>query len=205
MAAPSATPAPKLYFAYGSNLSLMQMIGQRCPHSTYVGIGLIRGWKWIINERGYANVVEVSPQSAATNLTTVSLLPTGDEAFNANHRVWGLIYSLPPADEIILDIYEGVPHAYGKEAIDMEFWSAEEIPDGLDGSEDWFIKEGNEGANEKALVYIDRNNTSDDEPNEEYIYRMARGIMEAGEKGWPTQWARKVMRKEFFGGADESV
>lgn len=49
----------KYYFAYGSNLAHTQM-ARRCPSAgSPVGVALLRGWKWIINERGYANIVEV--------------------------------------------------------------------------------------------------------------------------------------------------
>ncbi|KAM4055277.1 gamma-glutamyl cyclotransferase, AIG2-like domain-containing protein [Hirsutella rhossiliensis] len=84
-----------LYFAYGSNMSTAQM-RQRCPHSTPVGLGLLSGWAWIINERGYANVV-VEDRAEAPG-------------------VYGLLYLLPPRDEERLDGYEGVPQAYEKVA-----------------------------------------------------------------------------------------
>jgi gamma-glutamylcyclotransferase len=47
-----------LYFAYGSNLSTRQML-ERCPSSTPVGLGYLHGWEWLINERGYANILRV--------------------------------------------------------------------------------------------------------------------------------------------------
>lgn len=85
-----------LYFAYGSNMSTAQM-RQRCPLSTPVGLGLLEGWMWIINERGYANMV-VARDGAE---------PGG---------VYGLLYLLPPPDEERLDAHEGVPWAYEKVA-----------------------------------------------------------------------------------------
>ncbi|KAK5013992.1 hypothetical protein LTR60_003581 [Cryomyces antarcticus] len=56
-----------LYFGYGSNLWLHQM-ARRCPDSTYKGIARLEGHRWIINKRGYANVVAVAsvPSSAAS-------------------------------------------------------------------------------------------------------------------------------------------
>ena len=51
------------YFAYGSNLSVEQMAG-RCRDSATssmpVAIARLDGWRWIICERGYANVVPAS-------------------------------------------------------------------------------------------------------------------------------------------------
>ncbi|KAL1648495.1 hypothetical protein SLS58_002250 [Diplodia intermedia] len=81
-APPAAPPPPPstLYFAYGSNLWLDQM-HRRCPSSVYLGVGRLHGsnssntgWRWIINERGYANVVEVelssSSSSSSSNTST---------------------------------------------------------------------------------------------------------------------------------------
>ena len=85
-----------MYFGYGSNLWLDQMT-RRCPESKFVGLGLLRGWKWFINNRGYANVVR-SPE----DLT------------------YGLVYEISPSDEASLDRSEGVPWAYTKETMEIE-------------------------------------------------------------------------------------
>jgi len=45
----------KLYFAYGSNLWLEQM-SSRCPNHRVVCNAILKGYHWIISERGYANV-----------------------------------------------------------------------------------------------------------------------------------------------------
>ncbi|KAK6501484.1 hypothetical protein TWF481_009322 [Arthrobotrys musiformis] len=88
--------ATKSYFAYGSNLWLDQM-SRRCPSSVFTSVARLPNYRWIISERGYANIVR-SP---------------GDE-------VWGMLYDLPPADEASLDRYEGVPVAYVKEMMTVE-------------------------------------------------------------------------------------
>ncbi|POR39141.1 Uncharacterized protein TPAR_00661 [Tolypocladium paradoxum] len=92
-----------LYFAYGSNLSTAQM-RQRCPYSTPVGLGYLAGWKWLINERGYANVVQLAASDSAKG-----------------GGVYGLLYLLPPQDEKRLDGYEGVPWAYEKLHCDLRW------------------------------------------------------------------------------------
>ncbi|KAK4136875.1 hypothetical protein BT67DRAFT_374403, partial [Trichocladium antarcticum] len=93
--------SPTLYFAFGSNLWQHQMT-LRCPSSPYVGIGRLRGYTWFINARGYANIAPApSPDS-------------GDE-------VWGLVYDLAEQDEAQLDRNEGVPYAYVKRVVDVEF------------------------------------------------------------------------------------
>ena len=86
----------KLYFAYGSNLWLEQMV-RRCPESKLVGLGVLRGWKWAINTRRYANVVRSSED-----------------------LVYGLVYELSPSDEARLDQKEGVPRDYTKEMMEIE-------------------------------------------------------------------------------------
>lgn len=89
------------YFGYGSNLWKHQM-SQRCPTSDYLGTAKLSGFRWIINQRGYANVVET----------------------DKTDEVWGLVYNLRPKDERRLDLNEGVPIAYTKENITVSFWPA---------------------------------------------------------------------------------
>ena len=70
---------------------------RRCPESKFVGLGILRGWKWFINNRRYANIVR-SPQDL----------------------VYGLVYEISPSDEASLDRSEGVPEAYTKESVGIE-------------------------------------------------------------------------------------
>ena len=74
---------------------------RRCPDSKVVGLAILRDWKWIINGRGYANVVE-SPKDL----------------------VYGLVYEISPSDEALLDKFEGVPRAYTKEVMRIELQAA---------------------------------------------------------------------------------
>ncbi|KID73179.1 uncharacterized protein G6M90_00g087380 [Metarhizium brunneum] len=90
-----------LYFAYGSNLSTAQM-RQRCPYSTPIGLGRLDGWTWLVNERGYANVVRAASGGGSCG-------------------VYGLLYLLPPQDEERLDACEGVPWAYEKVTCDARW------------------------------------------------------------------------------------
>ncbi|KAK7037947.1 Aig2 family protein [Favolaschia claudopus] len=86
-----------LYFGYGSNLWKHQM-NTRCPENQFLGIARLPDWRWIINTRGYANVIPSE----------------GDE-------VWALLYELSEADEMKLDRYEGVPVSYVKQTLPVEY------------------------------------------------------------------------------------
>ena len=79
-----SNPSKIMYFAYGSNLCIRQM-DNRCPSNSKIGIGKLQGYRWIITQRGYANVVKSS-----------------------NDDVWGVIYEISIIDEEKLDVYEGV-------------------------------------------------------------------------------------------------
>jgi len=72
-------------------------MARRCPESKFVGLGVLRGWKWFINNRRYANIV-LSPEDL----------------------VYGLVYKISPGDEASLDRSEGVPRAYTKESMEIE-------------------------------------------------------------------------------------
>lgn len=94
----------RLYFAYGSNLSTMQM-QLRCERSTPIGLAYVKGWTWIINERGYANIVKQG-------------LANTDEQ---NSGVYGLVYRLHSLDEVKLDACEGVPWVYEQKMLEAEW------------------------------------------------------------------------------------
>ncbi|MBE7063964.1 MAG: gamma-glutamylcyclotransferase [Ruminococcaceae bacterium] len=89
----------KLYVAYGSNLHLNQM-HYRCPDAKVFGSGVIENHRltfWGHNGRG--GVATILPETG-TNV------PVG-------------IWEISAADEKSLDIYEGWPHLYRKEDIEV--------------------------------------------------------------------------------------
>lgn len=99
MASSTKTPdPPRLYFAYGSNLSLTQM-ASRCPTATYHSFGVIRNCTWVIGPRGYANIVPSQ---------------------NPQDIVYGMLYTMLPSDEATLDVAEGVPYAYVKQMMPVQ-------------------------------------------------------------------------------------
>jgi gamma-glutamylcyclotransferase len=161
------------FFGYGSNLWLQQM-PVRCPRSTFVGIARLRNYRWIINERGSANLVPLDPSPDSEDEGT---------------HVWGLVYNLTKSDEARLDRNEGVPNSHTKENHVLEFWSIdpENVEEKIDIS----------AAPEKkqVLLYIDRKRTKDDKPREEYIYRINMGIIDALKVGIPSSYVEKVIKK----------
>lgn len=160
----------------------------RCPSSKYLGVARLGNYKWIINDRGYANVVETS-SSNTTNYTNNTIS-------SADHdHVYGLVYTLTPTDESLLDKNEGVPIAYQKEHLRTSFWSSDH------GS--WVDVTKPATAEMEMLVYIDRNRTSEDEPKKEYIYRMNRGIDDAVKMGVPREYVDSVMRRFIPAEPDE--
>jgi gamma-glutamylcyclotransferase len=87
----------KLHFAYGSNLWLEQ-ITKRCPNHRFIGNGVLKGYRWIISTRGYANIVKSTPD-----------------------EVHGVVYEITKSDEETLDRCEGVNSgSYRKEILFVE-------------------------------------------------------------------------------------
>ncbi|KAK7914313.1 hypothetical protein PG985_012016 [Apiospora marii] len=171
-----------LYFAYGSNLSSTQMKA-RCPTAVPVGLGHLPGWTWLINKRGYANIVQnpaddqADPQSAHDHHSSVP------KDSSATPGVYGVLYTLQPADEAELDVCEGVPTAYEKATLNVEVVKSHGL-----------LPEAN-GKQLPALVYVDYPRVEADRPKDEYIGRMNRGIDEARRDwGLPEWYIEKVMR-----------
>jgi hypothetical protein len=180
---PGMSPqAATVYFGYGSNLWQEQM-RQRCPTSKYLGIARLNGYKWIIYDRGYANIVQITEEKVETK-------------HDYTHEVWGLVYSLEKEDERRLDRNEGVPVAYTKELLECDFW---ETKDGHKPDT------SREPENIDMLVYINRKLTTPSKSKEEYVYRMNKGINDALEEGVPKQYVEQVMRKFIPDIEDQSV
>lgn len=193
-------PETLLYFAFGSNLSSTQM-RSRCPGAAAVGLAFLPGYDFIINERGFANVIpstRTSPASATT---------PGE----GSRGVYGVLYRLAsPAEKQCLDRYEGVPWAYEDLVLDVQQLSGG-VPAEATG------ESSNSSAAKpvtvRALVYVDRARVSPSAPRAEYVVRMNAGIREAGaEWGLPRGYVQDVMRRYIpaedataGGGGDETT
>ena len=169
----SSLPDLLLIQLFNRNLWLEQM-RLRCPSSIYMGVGKLTGFRWIINSRGYANIVSFDDPECV---------------------VYGLIYKLSPADVAALDENEGVPVAYTKEIMTIEFWKS---PAGAAVDISWSEWQkadvSKPGQPMSMLVYIDRQRVQDDVPKKEYVHRMNMGITDALAMGVPTTYVQEHMR-----------
>ncbi|PTB36445.1 hypothetical protein M441DRAFT_61922 [Trichoderma asperellum CBS 433.97] len=203
-----------LYFAYGSNLSTEQM-RERCPYSTAVGLGKMTGWKWIINRRGYANIVKLGEEDEDAEMREEDEEEDSEEDSEEEEEVkeqkgkgvmqtngqevsevYGMLYLLPTEDEERLDRYEGVPWAYEKAYLEADWVSHTQAISTNGGT---FVRE--ELTPVKVLVYIDRKRTREGKPKEEYVGRMERGIRDAvANWGMSEEYAERVMRRFWVDG-----
>jgi gamma-glutamylcyclotransferase len=175
-----------VYFGYGSNLWRHQM-EKRCPHSAFQGVARLNDYRWLINERGYANVVQLPRHKGDSSLSLHKQSDLDPKSYE--DEVWGLVYTLQPTDEERLDINEGVPFAYTKETLGCDFWPVDDDDDS---------GPANVTARPRKvdmLVYINRLQVEPSDPKEEYVYRMNMGIKDAIEEGIPKKYVEKVMRK----------
>lgn len=173
----------------------------------------LKGFRWIIYQRGFANIVEVDGHEEEGDDEKEEKGKEGDY----RNEVWGMMYSLEEEDEKLLDEREGVPVAYRKEWIECEFWT---VPEAAAASASSSREEEEEvGKNEedtttaekktkrkpaditkrpgkeKMLVYINREMTDEGEIQKEYISRMNCGIKDAVKEGLPRKYVEQVLRR----------
>lgn len=147
-------------------------MSQRCPSSPYAGVGCLRGFEWFINARGYANIAPTSTSSSNNP-------NPGYVADDTDNEVWGLVYDLSAADEKKLDLNEGVPWAYEKKMVAVEFWPVSGKPEVVN-----------------MLVYIDfKRDQGGHQPKAEYVHRMNMGIDDAVRAGVPQAYVDVVLRR----------
>jgi hypothetical protein len=161
-----------------------------------IAIASLPGWKWLICQRGYANIVELPPDT-----------PDSDSG-----TVWGVLYNLTQGDEDILDMYEGHndrrnprpnPNPDASQRMRKPFEQG-----GWDYNKHylpvmvakWLVEPTTFGLPEgtssvRVLVYVDEFRTGEGPIKREYIGRMNRAIDESVQLGMPRAWCEKVMRK----------
>lgn len=118
----------KYYIAYGSNLSVEQM-AHRCPDARIIGQAVLEGWELLF--RGCATIAPNSKKNTPV-----------------------LVWEISESDENRLDAYEGFPHYYRKEELEVEV-----------------VSEGAEPRTVTAMVYIMETDFGQRGPNS-YYYRV---------------------------------
>ena len=202
------------YFAFGSNLSAFQM-SKRLQHSPSssapVAIARLDKYKWIICERGYANVVPVA-RTANSNAT----------ANGCNDVVWGVLYNMSSEDEATLDLYEGHNEARNPEPTANPEVEGRVCKPYLQGEWDYnklyltmtitrWLRDPREygvdadmavQSEVRALVYVDEDRMGDGEIAAGYTGRMNRGIREAVRLGLDEDWVGRVVRRWVVEGVE---
>ena len=87
------TTSPKLYIAYGANVS-SEIFKQRCPNARLLGTVTLRDYSLVF--RGVADMVRANGRTADC-----------------------VVWELTPEDEAALDQHESVPSRYAKRLIDL--------------------------------------------------------------------------------------
>lgn len=205
-----------MYFAYGSNLSYSQMM-LRCTcnpdkSAKPVAIARLDGWRWLISEEGYANIIP--PKALRVGLQEAEgekVHVTGKE-----DAVFGILYDMTPKDESLLDAYEGVdndaPDASPDGKVDRKIRPKEQgngcynkwyvpavVTKWLDSSEESRrAAQSKESTNtQTVLVYLDELHVLEGPPKNEYIARMDRAMRQSVPLGFPRDWARNAMGSFF--------
>ena len=89
----------KLYIAYGSNLNLPQM-SHRCPTAEVVCTGEVKDYELLFRGGKRGAVATIEPLEGSS-------VPV-------------LLWKIKLHDELALDRYEGLPHLYRKEIMDVD-------------------------------------------------------------------------------------
>lgn len=86
------------YLAYGSNMSIEQMIF-RCPNAEFVKVTTLHGYRLVFcgRDNGYATIVP----------DAMSQIPV-------------MVWQINREDELALDEYEDYPHLYRKEMLELD-------------------------------------------------------------------------------------
>lgn len=87
-----------LYIAYGSNMDMDQM-AYRCPDAAYVDTVMLDGWRLMFKGSQSGNYATIEREEGC--------------------KVPALLWEVSKADERSLDRYEGFPHFYYKEYLDV--------------------------------------------------------------------------------------
>lgn len=91
----------KFYLAYGSNLSVEQML-RRCPNAIYVGKTELEGYRLVFRGSRSGSYLTIEPAR--------------------DHKVPCLVWKVNDKDEKNLDYYEGFPNYYVKKDFKIQLF-----------------------------------------------------------------------------------
>lgn len=155
-----------LYFGFASNLS-PRSIQQRCPGSLYVGLAVLKGWKFVISEVGFGNIVPGA----------------------ADDEVWGTLSFLTAQHEAALDKSEEIDWWHQKQKVKVR--RVTPLKDSADSSGS---QEG-DGDKVEATTYIDVKRTGEGVISKEYLVWMRKAIEDGLQIGVPKSYVDKYMKK----------
>ena len=188
--------AHTIYFAYGSDIYDKHYFSLRCPGHRRLGIGRLRNWRWIINDRGCANIVPLSDddiaEADAASEAGISVPWYGE--------VWGVVYAMTPSDEAALDNHERVDDPapfYTKGTLQIDYWPvfSSEVFEGMSKPLESY---GHLGQPVQALVYVDRQRTVNGTIAPQVNFRMHHAIKRLLRYGVPEEWVNAVPRRSLL-------
>jgi len=140
-----------LYIAYGSNLNLQQM-AFRCPTAKVIGASKIKDYELLFRGGRRGSVATVEPLKGS--------------------HVPVLLWELKEKDLQALDRYEGYPHFYRKEILDVEL----------------------NGKTISAMVYIMNDGHPFGSPSDYYLNAIMEGYKSAG---FDTEYLEQAVEKSI--------
>lgn len=164
------------YFAFASNIHIEQM-AKRCPKSIFRGAAILPGYRWQINERGSANIVQ-SPADT----------------------VEGLVFSVTQEDVAQLDRYEGVAKGfYDRRSLPVQLaervagpWKTCFVARRLKKRQ--VPNRATRQVTVDAFVYISLVYVFDGGIRAEYVERMERAVGDALALGMSDQYVQQYVR-----------
>lgn len=192
--APHTQEIPQYYFAFGSNMHLTQM-ASRCPASRVFAKGILRGYRWQINQRGVANIVRCKRSE------------------KQQHAVEGILFMVSSSDIRALDRSEGI----SKQFYDKALWWVDVAPlaipelkgeptalaaeklKALQAQKPSLAHEGTDVEQVEALVYLSGLFRKDGLIRNEYVQRMELAMSDALKLGVSEKFLQESLYPFVFG------
>ncbi|KAB8072116.1 hypothetical protein BDV29DRAFT_178085 [Aspergillus leporis] len=194
---------PNYYFAFGSNMCLTQM-ASRCPGSTVVAKGVLRGHRWQINERGVANVVPSKsgePSFVEGVLFTVSFkdIRTLDRSEGISKQFYDKTWLPVEVETLAIDALENEKTVIAAKKLDLIKFQPklhteqrhEQQPEARQRERE-MVKEV------EALVYRSSRYSKDGRIRSEYIKRMESAISDSLKLGIYESYLRTSLYPVVF-------